>query len=223
MGDKKQAAGAEKRRQMFKPLLSNPYMPRQAWHRLEPSDQQLILDWITREALRPLAQRNSVAKGEQQTAHLDDGIVVGFNAIMETLERYVQVNTGPASQNKSSSNGEDKDQAGDNGVLFVCRADMATPLLYAHLPLLCALARVRLVQLDRKASHSLTEASGSSKKLTMVLLSTQLAQSNAVVWPVIAKVPVEACGLLGDLQRRHKLEMDVKFVLTDAPIKKREK
>lgn len=215
--DKK--GGDVKRRQMFKPLLSNPYTPRQKWIKIDPADQILVLECLTRQVLTPIAKWNLLSKEEQekeiQKEQADPKyclfkdrlfITLGYNAIMKKLEDKVQQNIG----NKKVK----------SGVLFVSKAEMASPLLYHHLPMLCALAGIKLIQLPKDSSSKLGNSVNLKTAISIVLIDDNLIKQNKSLNDIMDNVELVNAGILNHLKST-KLDMNVKFLITDAPIKKR--
>lgn len=216
----KDKKGADvKRRQIFKPLLSNPYTPRQNWTKIDPSDQLLVLESLTRQVLTPVARWNLLSKKDQDKELEKEGrdpkyslfkdrllIVLGYNAIMKTLEDKVQQNV--------------RREKVKPGVLFVSKGDMPTPLLYHHLPMLCALAGVKLIQLPKNSSSKLGKALNLKSDVSIVYVDGELISHNETLNKVIEGVEVVDAGILNQL-RSTTIDMNVKFLATDAPIRKR--
>lgn len=216
--DKK--ASEQKRRQIFKPLLSNPYTPRQKWIKIDHADQSLVLECLTKQVLSPMGRWNLLSKEDQakevERENADPNytlfkdrllITLGYNSIMKKLEDRVQ------------NNMRDNDH-GESGVLFVSKGDMATPLLYHHLPMLCALAGVKLIQLPKNSSAKIAQSVNSITDVSIIFIDDKLIAQNKSLHDIMSSVELVNAGIMDDLKST-KLDMKVKFLLTDAPIKKR--
>lgn len=227
------------KKSIFKPLLTNPYTQRNVWPKINDHVMESLLHALQTDILIPFKQWNSLTKEERkldanaQLKQLQNGALYGFNSIMKTLEAQVQTHIGntvtpQTIKTNTNTNGNDN---GNNDittatdpvtVLFVCKQDITSKLLYAHIPTLCALSQVKLIQLPRGTAKKLTESLAVNKEITMLALRKSVIDHNKFVASMLdSSVEDLNIGFVKALQSEHaKLNMNVKFALTQMTIGK---
>ncbi|ODV94916.1 hypothetical protein PACTADRAFT_50763 [Pachysolen tannophilus NRRL Y-2460] len=159
-----------KKRQVYKPILDNPYTQSNNWPYVEPSVGKDILDLLCK-LLEPLGNANRIAHSEKQRKQRRDEnrqkevvfklekpeilpyLTIGFNSTVEALELKSKLNRGEIKKLKKP----------DISLIFVCKADIQPPLLTQGFPILAVLASTnenpcKLVQLPRNSIERLSAA-----------------------------------------------------------------
>jgi len=140
-----------KRKQVFKPLLENPFTQAQ-FPRIEPSIQEQLLEFLLH-TLEDIGKYETVIKSKPSfkpdRPDSLDHITLGFNSTVQCLEKQAQ--------SKSS-----KDAL---SFIFVCKPDIQPQLLTSQFPVLCFTAstelnKVKLVQLPRGSMDRVEKALG---------------------------------------------------------------
>lgn len=199
---------------IFKPLLANPYTKKNVWPKIEVELQNDLLQSLETNLLYSIKQWNSLSKEKQETSEIGDGdylnILTGFNSIMETLENQIQLNL----------NGKEIENSVK--VLFVCKNDISSKLLYNHLPTLCALSNVKLITLPKGSSKRLSDALGVSKDTHFLAIKENLINKDKFILTTInSTVDDVKVGYLENIKNKH-LDLHVKFVKTEMPIVKKQ-
>lgn len=141
-----------KRRQVFKPVLDNPYT-QAAWPWVEAPQGEVYRD-ILCTLLEPLKHHKELLKTKPEVlpepplalAHA----TLGFNSTVKALERCAPVGRGAKGAALPVL-----------GVVFVCKSEITPAVVTQHFPVLCYVAgRVKLVQLPRGSMDKLSEAVG---------------------------------------------------------------
>lgn len=222
------------KKSIFKPLLTNPYTQRNVWPKINDHVMESLLHALQTDILIPFKQWNSLTKEERkldanaQLKQLQNGALYGFNSIMKTLEAQVQTHIGntvtpQTIKINTKTNGNDTTIVTDPvTVLFVCKQDITSKLLYAHIPTLCALSQVKLIQLPRGTAKNLSESLAVNKEITMLALRKSVIDHNRFVASMLdSSVEDLSIGFVKALQSEHaKLNMNVKFALTQMTIGK---
>lgn len=222
------------KKSIFKPLLTNPYSKRNAWPRVSIQVQNDLLQALETNILPPIKQWNLASEDERKTfSNFSDdhlSVVVGFNPVMEALEHQIQtpvVASRSKIKNKNMKNKKGKNKQNDQEnneitMLFVCKHDITSSLLYMHIPTLCQLANVKLIQLPKGSSSRLGLALGISRDVQFLGLRKKLSDQNKFVSSTVdSAVENVKVGFLDNCQKQY-LNMNVKFVLTEMPIKKKQ-
>ncbi|CAK9437656.1 uncharacterized protein LODBEIA_P20340 [Lodderomyces beijingensis] len=130
---------ANRKNQVFKPLLDNPFTQSNLWPFVEPTIATDILDLI--EAfIGPLFRDDKDSKSKTEV----DGVTFGFNSTVKILERQA-----------ANNRGKHKDSVRQLKYVFVCKQEISPPFLISMLPVLCYTASkskddmVKLVQVPR--------------------------------------------------------------------------
>ncbi|GMM29831.1 hypothetical protein DAMA08_025760 [Martiniozyma asiatica (nom. inval.)] len=212
-------ATEEKRRQIFKPLLANPYTVRTRWPHIDSEAQKVALDILCTQILPPIGKWNKLSAKEQieeiekekkNEKHNNFkerfDVVEGYNKVMKILEGNV------ATQVRKQSDGN------DYKVLFVCKNDIHSPIITYHIPLLCNLSKTVIVQLSKGSAEKLGSALQLNQEVTLLLLKKSVVNSNPNLKEVLDSIESVHIGFAEDLLN-NTLGMNVKFALTDIPIK----
>lgn len=199
---------------IFKPLLTNPYTKKNVWPRIEPSIQIDLLQTLESDVLTPLRAWNSFNKEEQKQEQAKgsdhNNIITRFNSLMKQLENQVQDNINR------------KDPENPIIMLFVCRYDIPCKLMYKHIPALCQLANVKLITLPKGSTKKLTKAVNNKHDIQFLALRKEIVdQNNFLKLTVDSTVDDIEIGFLENYKNQ-KLNMNVKYILTEMPIKKKE-
>ena len=223
------------KKSIFKPLLTNPYTQRNVWPKINDHVMESLLHALQTDILIPFKQWNSLTKEERkldanaQLKQLQNGALYGFNSIMKTLEAQVQTHIGNTvtpqtikNNTKTNGNNDTTTVTDPVTVLFVCKQDITSKLLYAHIPTLCALSQVKLIQLPRGTAKKLSESLAVNKEITMLALRKSVIDHNKFVASMLdSSVEDLNIGFVKALQSEHaKLNMNVKFALTQMTIGK---
>jgi hypothetical protein len=196
-----------------------------------------LLHALQTDILIPFKQWNSLTKEERkldanaQLKQLQNGALYGFNSIMKTLEAQVQTHIGNTVTPQTIKTNTNTNGNGNNAtttvtdpvtVLFVCKQDITSKLLYAHIPTLCALSQVKLIQLPRGTAKHLSKSLAVNKEITMLALRKSVIDHNRFVASMLdSSVEDLSIGFVKALQSEHaKLNMNVKFALTQMTIGK---
>lgn len=199
---------------IFKPLLSNPYTCRNKWPTVDHQLQKDLLTALESNVLESIKTWNSLTREEKRkhpelkTNDAND-ILTGFNSIMKCLETQIQSII--------------KKQTIENRikVLFVCKLDISCKLLYLHLPTVCALANVKLVSMPKGSSKRLSNALGLKNEVQLLAIRENLYNKNKFLsLSVDSQVEDLTVGFIENI-KNPKLDMDVKYVLTEMPIVKK--
>ncbi|ODV79541.1 uncharacterized protein CANTADRAFT_20848 [Suhomyces tanzawaensis NRRL Y-17324] len=170
---KKEATGSlkdmeRKRRQVFKPVLDNPFTQSSLWPFVEPEIAGTIVDSLS----AILSGLGSYNRTVQEAARLDKGskqtppepeikqhITIGFNSTVEALEKQASIHRHRLTTKKH--------KPGKQGrylkYVFVTKYDITPAVLTNHFPVLAFTAssstenKVKLVQLPRGSMAKLSE------------------------------------------------------------------
>jgi ribonuclease P/MRP protein subunit POP3 len=199
---------------IFKPLLTNPYTRKNLWPKIDSNLQNDLLQALETNLLDPIKQWNSLDEKEKKNAlnsnndHLN--ILYGFNSIMGALESQVQL----VLKNENIQN--------PITILFVCKNDISSKLLYNHLPTLCALSNVKLISLPKGSAKRLSIALGLKKDIQFLAIKKELSdKDNFILSTINSTIEDIKVGFLENLQNQN-LNMNVKFVKTEMPILKKQ-
>ena len=206
------------KRTIFKPLLTNPYTRRNIWPRIEPNLQLTLLQALETDILTSIKQWNNLSIEEKKSlpditkqSMINDigNVLYGFNSIMKSLEDQISK----------------KDLENKIKVLFVCKYDISSKLLYDHFPVLCSLANVKLITLPKNSSKKLSIALGVKKDIQFLALREGIIKNNKFISLTLdSTIDDINIGFLNNQNYNYedkKLEMNVKFLLTEMPIVKK--
>ncbi|ODQ78458.1 hypothetical protein BABINDRAFT_18548, partial [Babjeviella inositovora NRRL Y-12698] len=145
-----------KRRQVFKPVLDNPYT-QAPWPRVDPQQGHDIRD-ILCTLLEPIGRHNAHLKTHPElkpSAPLTfQHATIGFNSTVKALELQAPVGKGRSKVVYPALS-----------VVFVCKPEISPSLITQHFPVLSYVAssperKVKLIQLPRGSMEKLSEATG---------------------------------------------------------------
>ncbi|TID12956.1 hypothetical protein CANINC_005055 [Pichia inconspicua] len=197
------------KRTIFKPLLTNPYTKKNVWPRIEPTVQVDLLQILETDTLQPLRIWNSFTPEERKLSNSTEheNIITRFNSIMEKLEE--QVKSNPETSNPITA-------------LFVCRYDIPCKLTYKHLPTLCQLANVKLITLPKGSAKKLAKVTNSKHDIQFLALHRNaIPEKSFLALTIDSTVEDVKIGFLENYENQ-KLNMNVKYILTEMPIKKKQ-
>ncbi|EMG49196.1 hypothetical protein G210_0103, partial [Candida maltosa Xu316] len=196
-----------KKKQIFKPILDNPYTQSNIWPFIEP---QLGLDIV------------DLLEVTLKTGKDTSDIVHGFNSTVGRLEKQAAHNRG---MHKNKSIAQIK-------YLFVCKFDMSPPILTSIFPVLSftssknAEDRVKLVQLPRGSMERLSKALG-VEHCGVIGLTGEINQAKPLYGMINANVrDVEVPWLNGLFEKNAKVPFSVpniKQIATTVGAKKSSK
>ncbi|EGW33663.1 uncharacterized protein SPAPADRAFT_59032 [Spathaspora passalidarum NRRL Y-27907] len=151
----------KKKKQVFKPILDNPYTQSSTWPFVEPEIAASILDFLE-VLLSPTGKyKASDVKVKQQVTEPEivKHIYHGFNATVQALEDQAGINRGIRKQKETTAQPQITH-------LFICKYDITPTLLTSMFPVLSYTAskssesRVKLVQLPRGSMERISKALG---------------------------------------------------------------
>lgn len=209
------------KKSIFKPLLTNPYTNKNVWPRVSPDIQSDLLNALETNILPTIKQWNLYSKDEKEKfpdlKNDFNNVLTGFNSIMKELENQIQLNF------KKKINDTEIIDLNEITMLFVCKGDISCDLLFKHIPTLCQLANVKLITLPKGSSKKLSKALGTQRKIQFLALRKKISEKDKFLTSTIdSTVDNIKIGFLEKYQRQ-SLNMNVKFVLTQMPIKNNKK
>jgi len=204
----------QKRRKIFKPILSNPYTRRNEWPNLEYKVMEEIADLLTNNVLRATGNYNRLSKQERTETAVKkpeeaDYISFGFNSTMKMMEHQItNVRKGKFDRNDPES----------ISYVFVCKYDMTTSLLYMHFPVMCSLAKVKLIPLPKGSSAKLKNALGVRQSVDILVLKKRAVDECDSLRSLVERSvkDIEIGFLNGN---DSELDLRVQFLHVDQPIK----
>lgn len=132
-----------KRRQVFKPILENPYTVSKKWPFIEPSTIRTVLE-LLESVLSPVGYHNEAlrnARSESERNQIETNapkilqeVTIGFNSTTSALENQAQVHRHNLSK-KSKQNSKNKDIKNIKFVI-VAKADMGSSVISSCFPVL---------------------------------------------------------------------------------------
>lgn len=146
-----------RRREVFKPILDNPFTKGTSWPQVPDTASKSIMEYLT-QLLSSYGQYNQARKTSKDKKipkhDLEDKITIGFNSTVRVLEEQAAPNRAKVLKRKG------RQETPPNAkpyvkYVFVAKSDITTPLLTNNLPLLAFSAsrslqdRVKLIELPR--------------------------------------------------------------------------
>lgn len=136
-------ATESKRRQVFKPILENPYTVSKKWPFIEQSTARTILE-LLESVLSPVGNHNEALKNARSESERNQiktnapkilhEVTIGFNSTTNALENQAQMRrhilTKKPKQNSKNSNRK------NIRFVFVAKADMGSSVLSSSFPVL---------------------------------------------------------------------------------------
>ncbi|KAK6461348.1 RNase P and RNase MRP subunit [Scheffersomyces coipomensis] len=189
----------KKRRQVFKPILDNPFTQSSQWPFVSPDIASQIIDHLSF-LLSSVGKHNELKKQQKSLAgdgpQISKQIVVGFNAVVSALESQAQVHKSIS--NISPDSNQDSQYI---KYIFVTKNDISPPIIISSFPVLAYTSsrsesdRVKLIQLP---------------KGTMEKLSSILSIPNTGILGMAKKIP-EAFNLF-KLIDEHISDVDIPWL-----------
>ncbi|ODV88163.1 hypothetical protein CANARDRAFT_5462 [[Candida] arabinofermentans NRRL YB-2248] len=162
----------QKKKTIFKPILTNPYTKQNTWPIITPDLASGLQDMLCESILNEIGKYNTLTATERKKLNIKQPesakyVTSGFNSVTSKLEKQSR---------RIQAQGLSNIENDPNTVvaLFVCKLDLTNPIMYAHFPMLAALSHVKLIQLPRNSSKRLQTALGLSTKVTILCLSKGL-------------------------------------------------
>ncbi|MDC6270677.1 hypothetical protein PP707_00070 [Acetobacter pasteurianus] len=165
---------ANKKNQVFKALLDNPFTQSNIWPFVEPQVATDTLD-LFEALIGPLFESLRSSTSKNGPAFAVKGISLGFNSTVGKLEAQA-----------ANNRGKHKDSRDQIKCLLVCKYDITPPLLTSMLPVLCFTAskssqdRVKLVQLPRGSMQRLSQITG-TPNTGIVGISTEVKEAHNLI------------------------------------------
>lgn len=166
----------QKRREVFKPILDNPYTNGTAWPQVTPQVSRSIMEYLM-QLLSSYGEHRKLQKSHAKVPPhvLDAKITIGFNSTVKALEDQaapMRAKMLKSHKQKQEQQKREKKKSNDKKhtteentpytkYVFVARADVTSPLLTSCFPLLTFSAsrslqdRVKLIELPRGALDKL--------------------------------------------------------------------
>ncbi|QPG73686.1 hypothetical protein FOA43_000999 [Brettanomyces nanus] len=206
----------QKKRKVFKPILSNPYTRRNEWPHIEPKIMRSILDLLVDRVLSDTGKYNQLSKEEKKldltvVPEEADYISYGFNSTMKLLENQIK------QRRQGKLNLSNPDTV---SYVFVCKLDMTSNLLYLHFPIMSSIAKVKLIQLPKGSNLKLKNALGIKQTVEILVLKKGLVDK----YPILSRLVEDNVSdvNVGFLDN-DTLGLDVRFLLVDQPVGKKRK
>lgn len=223
----------QKKREVFKPLLENPFSKGAEWPTVERPVAETIMECLTQVLSKYgsyLEMKKLNKNKEIPVPEVASKITIGFNSTVKKLEeqakpnraRLLGKNTAPKKTSKC-----DLIEPGYVKYVFVARNDISTPLLTSCFPLLTfsasrsGLDRVKLVELPRGATHKLLNVLR-TENVSIISLEENWTEGK-LLFDVVnssirdTEVPWLA-GLFDDTSAPQYEKPNIKFVKTTMPI-----
>lgn len=233
----------KRRRQVFKPILDNPYTQTKLWPFISPELSNTILEHLSQilsnlgfyNGLLAEAKNNSSSKMKStDIPEIRKEITIGFNSTIKALETQASRHRSRLVKKKSHKKQRTSDSAPYIKYVFVAKYDITPSLLTNPFPVLAytsstsANDKVKLIQLPR----------GSMSRLSSILkientgilgLSDNIEQAQALYNIIESEVKDVEVPWLGYLLSENDQKVDqqvqgvfrkpaVKFLNTSAPI-----
>lgn len=157
-----------RRREVFKPILDNPFTKGTSWPQVSDGTSKSIVEYLT-QLLSNYGQYNQARKTSKDKTipkhDLEDKITIGFNSTVRVLEEQAAPNRAKVLKQKGRQETATATKPYVKYV-FVSKSDITTPLLTSNLPLLTFSAsrslqdRVKLIELPRGSLQKLLKVLG---------------------------------------------------------------
>ncbi|CCE72921.1 Piso0_000524 [Millerozyma farinosa CBS 7064] len=163
-------ATESKRRQVFKPILENPYTISKKWPFIEQSTARTILE-LLESVLSPVGNHNEAlqsAKSESERNQIRSNVpkvlrevTIGFNSTTNALENQSQMRRRISQTKKPKQDSKNTDRKNIRFV-FVAKADMGSSVLSSSFPVLTYTASdskkdlIKLIALPRGSTTTLS-------------------------------------------------------------------
>lgn len=212
----------KKRRQVFKPILDNPFTQSNAWSDINIDVGNNIIDLLER-LLTSIGKYNSLVKEENDKSKLPEKpeifnqVTIGFNSTVSKLENQAQARFYNKSKGKNDENFIIQ-------YLFVAKRDINPSILTNFFPTLAFTAssstkRIKLVQLPKGTMDRLSKCTNLSN-VGVVGMTGNFKDATSLYEIVDSNVKdVEMPWLSSLLQQPQPfIEAKVKHIQTSAPI-----
>lgn len=218
----------QKSREVFKPILENPFTKGPEFPVISKELASAILDHLLH-LLPSYGNYLGLKDKKNAPAHpLNGKITIGFNSTVQALEKQASVHRDRLFKNQKNSTPKLATQ-GYIKYVFVARNDISTPLLTSIFPLLAFTSsrsnqdRVKLIDLPKGSMRKLLEALQTSN-VGIVGISTEWTEGKelfALVEREIEDVDVPWLRGLFDGELDLFEKPDIKFLKTKVPVGKR--
>ncbi|CAK7899980.1 hypothetical protein CAAN3_04S08504 [[Candida] anglica] len=221
----------KRRRQVYKPVLDNPYTQSNLWPFVEPEVSETLLELLSHLFSNVGSYNKVVASGKdkpefvkpEEPEILRNGMTLGFNSTVGALERQAKKTTDIL----NGKTGQEENNSKYIKYVLVTKFDITPSLLVQHFPVLACTAskskedRVKLVQLPRGASKRLSDMLNISN-VTIIGLTSDIRAAQGVYDLIDNKVDdVNVPWLEQMLAECSKVEFSkpvLKVLSTSAPI-----
>ncbi|CAH2353199.1 hypothetical protein CLIB1423_09S05006 [[Candida] railenensis] len=226
----------QRRRQVFKPVLDNPYTQSNLWPFIEPSDAETIIEHLCH-ILSKYGQYNDLIEKSKSSKNfvkpeapeISKHLTIGFNSTVKALERQAQGTRDKLAGNNNVPKEENIEE--DDNVyikyVFITKFEISPKVLLEPFPVLTRVAsrnredQVKLVQLPRGSSKRLSEVLNVSN-VTIVGLSNEFTEASGIYDLINSKVKdVEVPWIEKMLEDGFKADFSkpvLKVLSTTAPI-----
>lgn len=225
----------KKRREVFKPILDNPFTKGTSWPEVPNSVSKDIMEYLL-QLLSSYGQYIQVKKTRKDHSiephELENKITIGFNSTVRKLEEQAAPNREKIlKSNEIQTKKEDTTNKHYVKYVFVAKSDITTPLLTSCFPLLTFSAsksledRVKLVELPRGAQEKLLKVLN-VENVNILSFSSDWVEGAPLFKLIDANiVDVRVPWLEALFTHKGALDMiyqnpDIRFLKTSAPIGK---
>mgnify|MGYP001119046192 CR=1 FL=1 len=208
----------KKRRQVFKPVLDNPFTQSNLWPFIEPELATNIID-LLEIVLSPIGQHSKMVSELKDKSkcppkpEICNEITIGFNSTVSTLEKQAQTRF---KRRKTSTNKF-------LNYVFVTKYDIAPSVLTSFFPTLTVTAsneqRVKLIQLPRGTMDKLSKFVN-KENVGIIGMTSNVAGASSLYKIIDENVTdVDIPWLSGLFDEEQKfVKPSLKHILTSAPI-----
>lgn len=222
----------QKRRDVFKPILDNPYTQGTEWPQVSSEISKSIVDYLT-QYLASYGRINELRKAkkshETPKHELDDKITIGFNSTVKRLEEQAAPNREKMFKKLSNKREDTTTKKPYVKYVFVAKADITTPLLTSCFPLLTFSAsrsledRVKLIELPRGSMEKLLKTL-QTERVTILSLSSEWLEAAPLFNLIDSSIQDVSVPWLEPLLSGEGaldpvyVKPDIRFLKTSAPI-----
>lgn len=205
----------QRKRKVFKPILSNPYTLTDKWPSVGEETSQSILRILTEYTFKDVGNYNKIKSDVNSNTQLklpeeSKYICNGFNSTMKLLEHQIyQIRKKVFDP-----------QAPDSAVcVFVCKSDITSSLLSQPFPLICCIAKVKLVELPRGSAKKLQQSLGLRTGCEIITLKQGIMKNSPALEKALKDIEDVKIDFLDGQDTQ--LGMKLQFMMVDQPTGKR--
>ncbi|KAK6453634.1 RNase P and RNase MRP subunit [Scheffersomyces xylosifermentans] len=224
----------QKRRQVFKPILDNPFTQSNLWPFVKPEVADNIIEHLL-QILAPIGKYNKLLVELKQSTRSNslkpsaptyyDDVLVGFNSTVKALEDQASLyrrKKEPATKRQKTSSSSKYIK-----YVFVTKYDITPTIITSSFPTLTYTSskspenRVKLIQLPRGTMTKLSEVLGQTN-CGIVALSNDISEAIPLYNLIESEIKdIDIPWLSGIFDEDFKIELQdlaLKFLATSAPI-----